>query len=300
MYRIALSFGCLMVAAATLWAEEKKEAVPKINYTDHVLPIFREHCLKCHNANEAKGGLALDSYAALMEGGGSGEIVYEGDAEGSRLYQLMVHDDTPVMPPNQDPIAKEKLDVIHKWISGGLLENSGSKARKKKGPTLSFATTAIGAKPAVVAMPESVWRVPVVTTDRAAAASALAASPWAPLVAVAGQRQVVLYNTETSELAGILPYPEGIPQALNFSLDGAYLLAAGGTHSAKGSASLYDVKSGQRLVTVGDELDTVFGADINEDLTRVALGGPQKMVRVFEIASGQPIFEMKKHTDWIY
>ncbi len=300
MYRTALTFGCLIVATAALQAQEKKEEAPKINFTDHVQPIFREHCFKCHNANDAKGGLALDSYAALMEGGGSGEVVYDGDAEGSRLYQLMIHDDTPVMPPNQDPIAKEKLAVIHQWINGGLLENSGSKVRKKKGPTLSFATTTVGGKPDVIAMPESMWRVPIVASSRAAAASAVATSPWAPLVAVGGQKQVSLYNTDSAELVGILPYPEGVPQTVRFNVDGAYLLVAGGTHAAKGTAAIYDVKTGDRLLTVGDELDTVFGADISEDMKRIALGGPQKIVRVFDTSTGQMQFEMKKHTDWVY
>ncbi len=156
MYRTALTFGCLLVAVASLQAEQSTDEAAKINYADHVLPIFREHCFTCHNANDAKGGLALDSFAALMEGGGSGEIVYDGDADGSRLFQLMTHEDTPVMPPNQDPIDKEKLDIVRQWIAGGLLENSGSKVRKKKGPSLSFAATAVGAKPEVIAMPESV------------------------------------------------------------------------------------------------------------------------------------------------
>ena len=300
MYRTVLTVGCLLVASANLQAEQKTDEAPKLNFIEHVQPIFREHCFKCHNANEAKGGLALDSFAALMEGGGSGEIVYDGDAESSRLYQLMIHDDTPVMPPNQDPIAKEKLEIIRQWIGGGLLENSGSKARKKKGPSLSFAATEVGAKPEVIAMPDSVWREPVITPERAAAASAVAASPWAPLVAVGGQRQVAMYNTETGELLGVIPYPEGVPQSIGFSQDGSYLLIAGGTHGSKGMAALYDVKTGNRVTSVGDELDTVFGADVNENITKIALGGPQKIVRVFDISSGEAVFELKKHTDWVY
>ncbi len=298
MYRICLPVLCFLFAGISI-AEDKKP-VPKVNFEEHVLPIFRQHCLKCHNANDAKGGLAIDSYAALMEGGGSGEIVYDGDAEGSRLYQVMTHEDTPVMPPNQDPLAKEKLDVIKNWIAGGLLENSGSKAKKKKGPSLSFTTMAAGSKPAEIAMPESVWRVPVSKAPRSAAASALATSPWAPLVAIGGQKQVALYNTDSVELVGILPYPEGIPQTIQFSLDGAYLVVAGGTHALQGKAAVYNVKTGERIVTVGNELDSVFGADINDNMSQIALGGPQKLIRIYNIDTGDVAFEMKKHTDWVY
>ena len=301
MKRLAVATVLTFATSFSLFAaDEKATESPKLNFMDHVLPIFRQHCLKCHNANEAKGGLAIDSYAALMEGGGSGEVVFEGDAASSRLYQLMIHEDTPVMPPNQDPIEKAKLDIIKDWIDGGVLENSGSKRKKKKGPSLSFASLDAGGKPSEIVMPESVWRVPVVASDRAAAASALATSPWAPLVAVGGQRQVALYNTDTNKLAGIIPYPEGIPQALQFSVDGSYLLVAGGTHSSIGIAAVYDVRTGDRILKVGDELDTVFGADMNDNMSRIALGGPQRMLRIYDTASGEAVFELKKHTDWIY
>jgi len=297
--RLSLSLGLAVLTLLPLSGQEKKTQQASPNFMDHVLPIFREHCLQCHNANDAEAGLAIDSYGALMEGGGSGDVVASGDASASTLYLVMTHAEEPAMPPNQEPISKEKLEIIKKWIEGGLLENSGSKAKKRKGPSLSF-TAMEGGKPSEIVMPESLWRVPVVVSGRAAAASALAASPWAPLVAVAGQKQVSLYHTETGKLEGIIPFPEGIPQVLTFSVDGGYLLAAGGTHSAKGVASVYDVKTGERVIQVGDELDTVFGADVNDDLSKIALGGPQRLVRVFDTASGESLFDLKKHTDWVY
>lgn len=299
MQRSLLTFLLVSGFSALLHAQEPEKASPSVNFVEHVLPIFRQHCLQCHNANDAEAGLAIDSYGALMEGGGSGDVVTDGDASSSRLYLVMTHDEEPTMPPNQDPIPAEQLDIIKRWIEGGLLENSGSKARKRKGPSLSFSTSATG-KPDEIILPESVWRVPVVTSQRAAAATAIAASPWAPLVAVAGQRQVALYHTETNDLMGVLPYPEGIPQVLRFNRDGGYLLVAGGAHSSMGMASLYDVRNGSRLLSVGDELDVVFGADINDSMSRIALGGPQKMVRIFDTDSGESVFELKKHTDWIY
>ena len=297
--RLSLSLGLVVLTLLPLSGQEKKTEQASPNFMDHVLPIFREHCLQCHNANDAEAGLAIDSYGALMEGGGSGDVVANGDASASTLYLVMTHAEEPTMPPNQEPISKEKLEIIKKWIDGGLLENSGSKAKKRKGPSLSF-TAMEGGKPSEIVMPESLWRVPVVVSGRAAAASALAASPWAPLVAVAGQKQVSLYHTETGQLEGIIPFPEGIPQVLTFSVDGGYLLVAGGTHSSNGVASVYDVKTGERVIKVGDELDTVFGADVNDNLSKIALGGPQRLVRIFDTASGESLFDLKKHTDWVY
>lgn len=300
MFRVFLTTGLLLFCSSAVPGEQTTDPSPKINFVDHVLPIFRQHCLTCHNANDAESGLAIDSYGGVMEGGGSGDAVVAGDASGSRLYAVMTHAEEPSMPPDQDPIPKEKLETIRQWIEGGLLENSGSKVKKRNGPSLSFSATDASGKPDEIAMPQSLWRVPVVTPERPAAASALATSPWAPLAAIAGQKQVVLYHTDSGELLGIIPYPDGIPQAIQFSRDGAYLLVAGGAHASKGVASLYDVKNGQHMLSVGDELDIVLGADINDNLSKIALGGPQRIVRIFDSATGEIVHELKKHTDWIF
>ena len=130
--------------------------------------------------------------------------------------------------------------------------------------------------------------------------TALAASPWAPLVAVAGQKQVLLYHADTGELLGVLPFPEGAIHVLKFSRSGTVLLAGGGRGGQSGRVVLYDVKTGARLAEIGDELDVVLAADINNDHTLVALGGPRRIVRIHSVADGSVQAEIRKHTDWIY
>lgn len=277
------------------------EAVKKVTFEDDVLPVFRQYCLNCHHQGEKKGGLALDTFGSTMEGGGSGEVVFDdGDAEGSRLWQLVNHDDTPVMPPNADKMPADKLAIIRAWIEGGILENSGSKAKKKAANPLAYTPTGGGKPEGPVAMPETISLDTITETSRPAAVTAIAASPWAPVVAVAGQKQIVLYHTDTSELLGIIPFEEGLAQDLKFSRDGSYLIAGGGEHSARGIVAIYDVKTGKRVGTVGDEFDVVFGADVNESMSNIALGGPQKMLRIYDIPTGERLFDIKKHTDWIY
>ena len=57
-------------------------------------------------------------------------------------------------------------------------------------------------------MPEHLPLQPHVLSERPAAVS-LATSPWAPLAAVAGQKQALLYNTDTFEPVAILPMKRG-------------------------------------------------------------------------------------------
>jgi WD40 repeat protein len=171
----------------------------------------------------------------------------------------------------------------------------------KKKPALDLGATAGAAKPeGPPPMPEKLSRQPAVYTPRAAAVTALACSPWAPLAAVAGQKQIALYHTDTGALLGVLPFPEGTPHVLKFSRSGSLLLAGGGVGGKSGSVVVYDVKTGKRAFEVGEELDVVLAADINEDHTRIALGGPGRVVRIFSTADGSLVHEIRKHTEWIY
>lgn len=284
----------LLVPCATAFA-----AVPKITYEEHIRPILREHCFACHNQGKATNDLALDSYERIRKGGASGEVITPGDPDGSYLYSLITHKDEPHMPPRGEKLPADKLEILRQWIAGGALKDSGARAEIKK-PMVNLAMIAGTARPAGPAvMPEGVFRQPAVYTPRPAAITALAASPWAPLVAIGGQRQIVLYNTDSAELAGVLPFPEGIPFSLRFSRSGKLLLAGGGKAASRGLAAVYDVCSGKRLSQVGDELDSVLAADINASQTLIALGGPQKVVRVFNVVDGSLAVEIRKHTDWV-
>jgi WD40 repeat protein len=127
----------------------------------------------------------------------------------------------------------------------------------------------------------------------------LAASPWAPLLAVSGHDRIVLYDLAKNTRAGELAFPEGIPYALRFSRDGEILLAAGGRPVQSGKVVLFDVRTGKRIAVIGDEKDLVLSADLSPDGKLVALGGPSKVVRVYSVPEARLVYELKKHTDWI-
>lgn len=291
-----------LTVARSAVADEGTPGAMKVNFEEHVKPIFREHCFSCHNQDTKKSDLQLDSFAALMRGGASGEVIEPGDPDGSRLFQLVAHLEEPKMPPKQDRLADAKLQLIKAWIAAGALETAGSKANAPSKPAVDLkAASSGGKKPdGPPPMPAGLSRQPAVYTPRAAAITALAASPWAPLVAVAGQKQICLYHSESLQLLGVLPFPEGIPQVLKFSRNGTLLLAGGGHAAQLGKAVVYDVKTGQRVFEVGEEVDAVLAADINENHTLIALGGPSKVVRIFSTADGALVHEIRKHTDWIY
>jgi hypothetical protein len=300
---IACTLCCF--AVVPLFAQEAKPADDKpaemkITYDQHILPLLREKCGTCHNANDKKGDLVLDNFGAAMRGGASGEVIRsDGDAENSYLYRVVAHLDEPFMPPSQPKMADEQLALIRKWIEGGALENAGSVSKVKKMNVVTRVEVSNQRPAGPPPLPENLPLDPLLVSSRANAVTALAVNPWSPLAAVSGHKQVLLYNTSTLELAGVLAFPEGQPHVLKFSRNGQILLVGGGRGSHSGKVVLFDVKTGNRVAEIGDEYDVVLAADLSADQTLVALGGPKKMVRVYSVATGEQLYELKKHTDWV-
>ncbi|MCA9074598.1 MAG: hypothetical protein KDA93_06160 [Planctomycetaceae bacterium] len=291
---------CVIVLTACTSVTFADDAAEKVTFQDHVLPIFRMRCGSCHNANDKKGGLVIDDYAALRTGGSSGEVVEPGDLEASYLWSLITHESEPAMPPGQPKLPEEELAVIQKWIVGGLLKDKGSKAEMpKKQNTIAKIEVSTERPPGPPPMPAQYLGEPQTITSTANAVTALATNPWSPLAAVSGFQQIALYDTRDRRLLGVLPFPEGQPHILKFSRNGALLLAGGGRGGASGKVIVFDVATGERRIEVGNEYDLVLGADLSPDQTMIALGGPKKMLRVYSTATGELLHEMKKHTDWI-
>ena len=280
--------------------ETAKKKPPKVTYEDDVLPILRQKCFSCHDADKKKGDLDLTSYSTMMQGGGSGEVIEAGDSASSYLYMLISHESEPFMPPEQPKLPDEMIETIRKWVDGGVLESKSSKANLKKKKTFDLALkSAPTEQPAVAPMPPRLSLEPLTRTQTTTAVSAMAMSPWSPLAAIASQQQVLLYNTQTLQLVGTLPFPEGIPQVLKFSRNGSLLLAGGGQSGATGKCVVWNIQTGERVFEIGDELDTVLAADISSDQTLIALGGPKRVVRIYSTESGRLLHELRKHTDWV-
>jgi len=271
-----------------------------VTFIDDVFPILENKCVNCHNPDEAKGGLDLSSFSATLAGGSGGDIVISEDAGSSRLYTLSAHKEEPFMPPKGTAANEKELKVIADWIAGGLLETKSSKARKSNKPKIDLnSITSTGKPEGPPAMPEHLILQPEVVAARPNAVPALAHSPWAPLVAVAGQKQILLYHSEDYDLLGVLPYPEGFPQTLNFSPNGAYLACGGGRAGKSGNVVAWDLKTGERIIEVGKEYEIVLGADVSPDLKTAIMGGPGRNIKLWDTVAGEQINSIKKHSDWL-
>lgn len=297
---VSLFLGCalLLGGSSPLHADGKNPT-----FDDDILPVLKQHCVNCHGTEKQKGGLNLATYAAMNAGGSSGVVVAAGDPDKSRLLSLSTHKEEPKMPPSGAKMPDAQLALLKLWIEQGAREKSGSPASVAVKPK-----TEIGLKSVVKGRPEGPPPMPaagklkldpIVQARRPGAVIALAASPWAPLAAVGGQKQVLLYNTDNNVLVGVLPFEHGQVNSLHFSRNGRFLLAAGGRGGQAGKAVLFNIETGEKVTEVGNESDAILAADISADQTQIAVGGPGKVVRVYATSDGSLIREIKKHTDWV-
>lgn len=297
--RRLLTVSLLILLPGAVLADAKKPT-----FDEDVLPVLKQHCVNCHGNDKQRGGLNVATFAATMAGGSSGVVVMPGDPDKSRLYSLSAHKEEPKMPPNGNKIPDGHLEIIRLWIEQGGRENAGSKAMVPAKPKvdISLKGASRGKPEGPPPMPQAgkLKLEPIVRTRRPNAVLALAASPWAPLVAVGGQRQVVLYHADTAMIVGVLPFEHGQINSIKFSRNGKMLLVAGGLQGASGKAVLYNIESGEVVTTVGDkETDAILSADLSADQSMIAVGTPTKLIRVYSTADGSLLRETKKHTDWV-
>jgi hypothetical protein len=268
--------GCWPVLA------QEPAAKPKVTFDKDIRPILRKHCVSCHNPDRARGELDLSAYASVMVGGQSGKAAIAGKPDESPLYLNPSHLADPKMPPGKPKIAQRELDLIRDWIAGGLVEKAPNTAAT---PAPARALGGLG---------------PAEPLRRLTPVTALAVSPSVPIAAVAGRKQVLIFDLATNTLKGALPFPEGEVHVLRFTRDGTVLIAAGGVGGQSGTVVGFEAGgSWKRLFAVGDEPDAILAADISADKTLVAFGGPGRVIKIVSIPDGKQLHVLRKATDWV-
>jgi mono/diheme cytochrome c family protein len=93
------------------------EADP-VRFREQVAPIFKAHCLRCHQGKSPKGDLDLSSPSSVIEGRGAGQVVVAGKPEDSRLLEV-ISGDKPTMPKSGDRLDPSQVALIRSWIAEG-------------------------------------------------------------------------------------------------------------------------------------------------------------------------------------
>ena len=97
-------------------------------FADNVVPVLGHNCVKCHGPEKHKGGLRLDSHAAILAGGEDGAVVSAGDAPGSEMIRRITlsPDDDDFMPSgDHPPLTPAEINLLASWIIAGAPATAG-------------------------------------------------------------------------------------------------------------------------------------------------------------------------------
>lgn len=99
-----------LVSAVALQAQEK------VDFSKVIKPILESRCMECHNPEKEKGDLLLHTKEAALE-----HVIVPGKADESELFKRvsLPADHVDIMPPKGDPLTKEQIEALKKWIDEG-------------------------------------------------------------------------------------------------------------------------------------------------------------------------------------
>ncbi len=251
------------------------EKPEEVSYSRDIRPVIQRHCQGCHQPALKKGYLDLTSYEAFASGGMSGPVFVPRSPGESLVIGHLTGDQQPRMPVGEDPLSEEAIDLFRKWIEQGALDDTPAQLSQQ----------APGAAPPTYRLP------PVVT--------AIAYSTDGSRLAVSGYREVLLHSSDGSRLEARLQGISDRIQTLHFLPDGKTLLAAGGTPARFGEVQFWDLPSGRLRNSATICRDTLFGASVSPDSSKVAFGCSDKTVRVLEAATGRELLKILQHENWV-
>ncbi|MCY2965309.1 MAG: DUF1549 domain-containing protein, partial [Planctomycetota bacterium] len=83
-----------------------------------IRPILIDRCLSCHGSEKQKGGLRLDSAAAVNKGGDAGLVIDRDQPAKSRFLEVLSHTDDIKMPPTAK-LPDAEIAALTEWVTRG-------------------------------------------------------------------------------------------------------------------------------------------------------------------------------------
>ncbi len=120
----ALLLGRAVSATHRVAAPGQFPAAVQDLYTARVQPIFQSNCYRCHAGLNHRGGLQMDTQAALMRGGHDGAVIVPGHPEQSLLVKLIRHEGPPNDPmpmPPKSKLSDADIGAVEQWVRAGAL-----------------------------------------------------------------------------------------------------------------------------------------------------------------------------------
>lgn len=314
MYRPRFSCCCILctlLGLALAWlllfggAPQAHAQAPKgpVSFINDIAPLLKENCLACHDAKKKKGKLEMTSYESLRKGGSKDDPIVPGKSRESLLIEVLTMSGPGRMPPKEagDPLPKEKVALIAKWIDEGAKLDAGLSAKADLLRELRVRWQ----PPA----PHAKYRYPVLI-------NALAFTPDGQRLVVGGNHELTVWDAAKGTLLRRIFTRAERAHAMLFLPDGK-LVVAGGRPGQEGDVRIYDINAGatrdhggapaadgvhDKAVLVKELLstdDSILALALSADGKKLAAGGCDRLVRVWDLATGKLEHAIENHADWV-
>lgn len=125
---------CFILALTAISAGHAAAQEP--DFKKDIAPIFESSCVKCHNAEKAKGKLNMEKKETFMKGGEDGVIVKAGKPDDSLLIKVLLlpEDEDEAMPPKGKATrpSTAQIETLKKWITAGAKWPDGATLKAKE------------------------------------------------------------------------------------------------------------------------------------------------------------------------
>jgi WD40 repeat protein len=238
--------------------------------------IFTKYCAGCHNADDANGEFALDTFEALVKGGENGKAMTAGSAASSRMVLMMRGKLEPTMPPEGEAFpSADEIQMVADWIDGGAKGPSGESGAATKLDTPTIKST-VDVSPI----------------------TALAFSKDGKKLAVGRFGSIEIRSgDETIRTIKDLP---GKVTSLSFLQDDSKLIAGTGVAGLYGEAILFQMADGSVKARFRNHRDIVYSVAVSNDEKWLATAGYDRKSVLWKVDSNKPVREFVGHNDAVF
>ncbi len=272
-----------------------------LSYVKDVADVLGAKCVGCHSDVLTESKLNLEDVASMLKGGKRGPALRPGKADDSLLFQMAAHRVEPVMPPRAKKEAKaltpEELGLIRSWINAGAKDDSAEIGESTTPiqlgelppglqPVNALDMTVDGSRLAagranVVQVFDVDSGLEIVTLGgHKDLIQSVRFSPDGRKLAAGGYQVVTLWNVPTGSLAATFNGHGDQVKALASFGEPRTLVSAGLDRTIR-----FWSLDGKPLPQVSCPAP-VLALAVSEDGKRLATGGADHVVRLYEITSG--------------
>jgi len=304
-----MALALLLAGAGLVAAQGAAASKGTVSFINDVAPLLKENCFGCHDAKKRKGKFDMSSYESFRKGGDKEDPVSTGKPDESLLIDRLTAKDKSRMPPKEasDPLSKEKIALIEKWIAEGAKLDAGLSPKADLLRELRVRWNPPS--------PPAAYKYP-------AAITALAFTPDNQKLVVGGQHELLVWNIAHAKLDKRIYIRAERVYALAFLPDGK-LAVAGGRPGQEGDVRIYDLEGGTPKTVQGvavldgvndkkvmvkqllDADDAVLCLALSRDGKKLASGGSNdRTVNVWDLSPGYANAKLEQtienHADWIF